>query len=205
METHSQAVAELYRICTRRRVEEIHRAAAHLRRRRLGMEKSLRGQEESDAKSSVRSPNTRCLWSFCGGKVFPVKMGFWGRPLRESGCGVEVWRQLGWSGGSRGINVKLTDGPFERHRVVVHFAQQEQTLRIQSLLLFRTQICTRDPLSTRSVQGHVAALDVQSQTVPLAIVDVVVEVHGAPLAHAHHDPTLHELYSELHFAFFRQH
>lgn len=39
---------------------------------------------------------------------------------------------------------------------------------------------------------------------PLAIVDVVVEDHSAPLPHAYQDLTLQELHSELHFPFLGQ-
>lgn len=48
------------------------------------------------------------------------------------------------------------------------------------------------------------ALDAQSQTVPLAIMDIVVERHRAPLAHLDHELPGRELHRELRFPFLRQ-
>lgn len=102
------------------------------------------------------------------------------------------------------IDVELADGAFERHRVVVHFAQQEGALRIQSLLLSGAQIQVGNSLPAGSVQGHPAALDAHSETVPPAVLDVVVEDHRAPLPDAHQDLSPQELHAELHLPFRRQ-
>lgn len=59
-------------------------------------------------------------------------------------------------------------------------------------------------LSTGRVEEHLVALDIQGQTVPLAIVDIIVKTHRAPVPHVHQDLAWYELHSELHFPFLRQ-
>lgn len=46
--------------------------------------------------------------------------------------------------------------------------------------------------------------DIQSQTVPPAVVHIVVKTDRAPLPHVDQDLPRHELHSQLHFPFLRQ-
>ena len=102
------------------------------------------------------------------------------------------------------INVKLTDGAFERHRVLVHFAQNEGALWVQGLLLAQRQIRVGCVVPARRVQKHPLAPDVQRQAVPVPIVDVVVEAHRVPLAYVHQHLPRGQLHPQLQLLLPRQ-
>ena len=102
------------------------------------------------------------------------------------------------------INVKLTDGALERHRVLVHFAQNEGALRVQGLLLAQRQIGVGRLVPTRRVQEHPPPPDVQRQAVPVSVVDVVVEAHRVPLARVHQHLPRGQLHPQLQLLLPRQ-
>lgn len=49
-----------------------------------------------------------------------------------------------------GINIKLADGSFELHGVLVHLPKEERSMWIQRLVLFKMQIRMYSALPTRS-------------------------------------------------------